>query len=52
MSQSVTVIPVPDESSVTLVRYSMQHMLMKFGPCSLVVLDYGSQYKGTLIAMC
>ena len=30
----------------------MQHVLMKFFLCHLVVLDYGSPFKGAFIAMC
>ena len=52
MSQFVVVVPVPDESSATLVSYFMQHVLMKFGLCHLVVLDDRSPFKGAFIAMC
>ena len=30
----------------------MQHFLMKFGLCHLVVLDDGISFKGTITAMC
>ena len=52
MCQFVVVVPVPDESSATLAEYFMQHVLMKFGLCYLVVLDDGSPFKGAFIAMC
>ena len=51
MNQFVVVVPVPDESSATLASYFMHHVLMKFGLCHLVVLDDGSHFKGTFIAM-
>ena len=51
MKQFVVVVPVPDESSVTLASYFMQHILMKFGLCHLVVLDAGTPFKGTFTAM-
>ena len=47
----VIVVPVRDEYSVTLVSYSIQPVLVKFGPCSVVILNYGGQFKSTLIAM-
>ena len=52
MSQFVVVVPVPDESSVTLASYFMQYVLMKFGLCHLFVLDDGIPFKGAFIAMC
>lgn len=52
MSQFVVVVPVPDESSATLAGYFMQHILMKFGLCHLVVLDDGTPFKGDFITMC
>ena len=39
MSQFVVVVHIPDESSATLVSYFMQHVMIKFGLCHLVVLD-------------
>jgi len=48
----VVVVPVPDETSTTLVSYFMQHILVKFGLCHLVVLDDGIPFKGAFIAMC
>jgi len=52
MSQFVVFVPVSDESSATLASYFTQHVLLKFGLCPLVVLDYGSPFKRTFIAMC
>ena len=45
VSQFVNVVPVSDERSATLASYFMQHVLMKFGLCHLVVLDDGSPLK-------
>ena len=52
MIQFVVVVPVLNESSATLETFFMQHVLMKFGLCHLVVLDDGSPFKGAFIAMC
>ena len=52
MSQFVVVIPVPNEISATLESCFMQHILMKFSLCHLVVLNDGSPFKGVFIAMC
>ena len=52
MIQFVIVVHVSDESSATLANYFMQHVLMKFGLYHLVVLDDGTPFKGTFIAMC
>ena len=48
----VVVVHVPDETSATLASHFMQHVLMKFGMCHLVVLDDGTPFKGAFIAMC
>ena len=52
MIQFVVVVSVPNESSTTLASFFMQHVLMKFVICHLVVLDDGSPFKGDFIAMC
>ena len=52
ISQFVVFVPVSDESSATLASYFTQHVLLKFGICPLVVLDYGSPFKRAFIAMC
>ena len=52
MGQFAVVVPVPNESSATLASFSMQHFLITFGICHLVVLDDGSPFKGFFIAMC
>ena len=52
MSQFVVVVPVTNESSATLTSFFMQHVLMKFSLCHLVVLDDGSPFKEAFIAMC
>ena len=51
MTQFVVVVPGPDETSATLTSHSMQHVLMKFGMCHLVVLDDGTPFEGAFIAM-
>ena len=51
MIQFVVVVPVPNESSATLVSFFMQYVLIKFGLFHLVVLDDGSPFKGAFIAM-
>ena len=52
MIQFVVIVHVPNESSATLTSSFMQHILMQFGLCHLVVLDDGNQFKGAFIAMC
>ena len=52
MSQFVVGVPVPDETSATLVEYFFQHILMKFGIYHFNVLDDGNPFKGSFIAMC
>ena len=52
MTKFVVVVPVPDETSATLASHFMQHVLLKFGMCHLVVIDYGSPFKGSYVAMC
>ena len=54
MTRFVVVVPVPDETSATsatLASYFMQHVLMKFGMCHLVVIDDGIPFKGVFVAM-
>ena len=55
MSQFVIVFPVsvsvPDKSSTTLASCFIQHLLMKFGLCHLVILCDSSPFKGFFIAM-
>ena len=52
MTQFYIVVPVPDEVASTLVEYFMQHVLLKFGICNLVILDDSSPFKGVFSAMC
>ena len=51
MYQFVVVVPVPDETSATLVDRFVQHVLMKFGMCYLIVLDDGTLFKGAFVAV-
>ena len=46
MAQFVVVVPVPNEVASTLAESFMQHVLLKFGICHLVILDDGSPFKG------
>ena len=48
----VIVVPVPGASSTILTTYFIQHVLMRFDLCYLVVLDNGTPFKGSFIAMC
>ena len=41
-----------DEASATLANHFMQHILMKFEMCHIVVLDGGTTFKGASVAMC
>ena len=52
ITQFVVVVPVPDENSVTLVKYFMQYVLLKFGICHPLILDDGSPFKDVFTAMC
>ena len=52
MTQFIMVVPVPDETSVTLASHFMQHVLLKFGTCHLVVIDDGAPFKGVFVTMC
>ena len=51
MTQFIVVFPVPDETSTTLASHFMQHVLLKFGMCHLVVIDDGTPFKGAFVAM-
>ena len=42
MIKFVVVVPVPDEPSVTLASYFMQHVLLKIGLYRIVVLEYNT----------
>ena len=52
MSRFIVIVPVPDEFSAILASYFMQHVLLKFSLCHLVVLDDSTSYKGVFIVMC
>ena len=52
MSYLVVVFSVTDENTVTLVSHFMQHVLMKFGICHLVVLDDGTSLQRAFMAIC
>ena len=52
MCQFVVVVPVPDEIYATLATSFMQHVLMKYDICRLVVLDDGASFKESFINVC
>ena len=52
MIKLVIVVPVPNETVATLTEHIMQHVLLKFGICHLVILDDGSLFKGFVTAIC
>ena len=52
MTQFVVVVPVPDKILATLAEYFMQHALLKFGICHLLILDDCSPFKDVFTAMC
>ena len=52
MSQFVVGVPVINESSATLAENFLQHVLMKFGLCYLIIIDDGNPFKGAFVAMC
>ena len=49
MTQFVVVISVPDETSATLASHFMQHVLLKFGMCHLIVIDGGTHLRELLL---
>ena len=52
MTQCVVVVPVPNEVASTLAENFMQHVLLKFDICHLVISDDGSPFKYVFSAMC
>ena len=52
MTQFVIAILVPNERGATLTEHFMQHVLLKFGICHLVILDDGNPFKGVFTAIC
>ena len=48
MTQFVVVVPVPDKYSATLASHFMQHVLLKFGMCHLVVINDGTPLRELL----
>ena len=51
MTQFVIVVPVLNETASTLTEYFMQHILLKFGICHLVILNDDSPFKSGVSAM-
>ena len=52
MTQFFIVVPVPDETAATLAEHFIQHVLLKFCICHLVIVDDGNHFKGVFTAMC
>ena len=52
MTQFVVVVPVLDDTSATLASHFIQHILLKFGMCHLVVIDDGTPFKGAFVTTC
>ena len=52
MTQFVIAVPVPNETAATLTEHFIQHVLLKFGICHLVILDDGNPFKGVFAAIC
>ena len=48
-NQFVVVVPVPDETFTTLASHFIQHVLMKFGICHLVVFNDGTPLRERLL---
>ena len=49
MTQFVVVVTVLDKTSATLASHFMQHVLLKFGMCHLVVIDDGIPLRELLL---
>ena len=49
MTQFVVVVPVLDDTSATLASHFIQHILLKFGMCHLVVIDDGAPLRKRLL---
>ena len=52
MVQFVVIVYMLDETSTTLASHFIQHILMEFEMCHLIVLDDCTPFKGTFVAMC
>ena len=52
MTQFIVVFLVSDETSATLASHFMQHVLLKYDVCYLVVIDNNTPFKGSFDAMC
>ena len=51
MTRFIIVIPVPNKTAATLAEHFIQHVLLIFDICLLVILDDGSPFKGFFTAM-
>eukprot|EP00978_Attheya_sp_CCMP212_P008208 scaffold19187_cov69-Attheya_sp.AAC.2 len=52
MTQFVVVVPVQQTTTAYLARMFMEHVLMKFGVCAIVVVDEGSTFNPAFVDMC
>ena len=52
ITQFVVYVPVPGCTSTIISKFVMQDFLLKFGLCSLVVLDIGDSFKRVFTSMC
>ena len=52
MIQFVIIVPVPDATSISSVKYFMQYMLLKFDMCHLVIIDDGTPFKTAFVEIC
>ena len=52
ITQFVVYVPVPDCTSTIISKFVMQNVMLKFGLCSLVILDVGAPFKRVFTSMC
>jgi len=52
MTQFVVITPIKTTESIFLARTLMEHVLLKFDLCVMVVCDAGSEFRGHFQAMC
>lgn len=52
MTQFIVSTPIKTSESTFLARTFMEHVLLKFGLCVMVVCDAGSEFRGHFQAMC
>ena len=52
MIQFVIIVPVPDATSISSVKYFMQYMLLKFDMCHLIIINDGTPFKTAFVEIC